>query len=195
MFVLISYVTKLFVLSKKGQIACCIMVLSKTDIIVYVICGQHSLFHRWRTSPETCQEVQIKSLESNLHRQGPQADCLVKGSEISHSNITTSSNFRVTTKNHLWLVFESPQNGPVPNETVEPVDPSKMAPSLGVRTPNLDNCHLDSAWPSRPATVHHPIATAADFTSEFIRKWRLSNLIINIPTSSGLSRFSLMFYH
>ena len=134
-----------------------------------------------------------QSLESNLHRQGPQADCLVKGSEISHSNITTSSNFRVTTKNHLWLVFESPQNGPVPNETVEPVDPSKMAPSLGVRTPNLDNCHLDSAWPSRPATVHHPIATPADFTSECPKMAAIKS--INIPTSSGLSRFSLMFYH
>jgi hypothetical protein len=70
-FVLISYVTKLFVLSKKGQIACCIMVLSKTDIIVYVICGQHSLFHRWRTSPETCQEVQIKAWNPTCIAKGP----------------------------------------------------------------------------------------------------------------------------
>ena len=78
-------------------------IVKKTDIIVYVICGQHSLFHRWRTSPKTCQEVQIKSLESNLHRQEPQADRLVKGSEISHSNITTSSNFRVTQLTHPFL--------------------------------------------------------------------------------------------
>lgn len=58
---------------------------------------------------------------------------------------------------HFWLVFES-QNGPVMASahfvTVDPVFPHPFhgTDSLGVRTPNLDNCHLDSAWPLRPAT-------------------------------------------
>ena len=128
------------------------MVLSKTDIIVYVICGQHSLFHRWRTSPETCQ-VQIKAWNPTCIAKGPK--------QIAWSRVVKY--LTRTSPHHPTLGWPRTIFGwclnphkmgqcPIP----DPVDPSKMAPSLGVRTPNLDNCHLDSAWPSRPATVLEP---------------------------------------
>ena len=102
---------KLFVQSKRGHIACYIMVLSKTYIvamcriwtaesIVYFIDGRSALKH--------AKKVQIKA-GTNLHGRGRQTDRFVKGTVVKVEHHHKNQLWGMTSNNHLWLVFEAPK--------------------------------------------------------------------------------------